>query len=112
MPFNNNENKIRKPRSRRAMNLVVAGAVAAAPALGCGTTKPKADAAPNMDATGAVDKAETGAEHSAMDGAAPDSGGKDTAMDAAAVDLVATSDGAKDGGADDALDAYPDGVRG
>ena len=71
------------------MNLVVAGAVAAAPGIVCDTGKTTvADAATQTDATGASDKGDAVADTLAIDtSVAPDAG-------------------------DDATDAYPDGVRG
>jgi hypothetical protein len=74
------------------MNLVIAGAVATTPLVGCDSKSTATDAALHMDATG------DGAL--AMDTAGND-GGIDTAKDMA-VDLD-----------DDAsTDSYPDGVRG
>lgn len=99
MPYDNSESKTRKAKvpARRTLNLVVAGAVAAAPLVGCGSDKPPAkDAAPHMDATGSDQGDATGDGALAMDAA-----GKDGGLDAAA-DLD-----------DDAsMDSYPDGVRG
>jgi hypothetical protein len=85
MPYDNSESKKRKSRSRRAMNLVVAGAVAVAPVIGCDTAaQPKADASSPMDATGSPDRVDAG------------------------VDMMAAVDAEDDG----SLDSYPDGVRG
>ncbi len=100
------------------MNFVVAGAVAAAPGLGCGTAKPTADAASHMDASESPDKADTAVDMTmAMDTAATDSTPKDTGtMDTSSMDVLAAPDAGTDAGTDagdDAsLDAYPDGIRG
>ena len=91
MAYDNSESKTKKSRPRHAMNLVIAGAVAVAPVVGCDSAaKPTADAAVKMDATGSPDK--------------PDAG----------EDMVATTDTvpATDAEDDGSLDAYPDGVRG
>jgi hypothetical protein len=91
MPYDNSENKKRKSRPRRAMKLVIAGAVAVTPVMGCdNAAKPTADAASQMDATGSPDRADAGA------------------------DMVAALDtGPAIDAEDDAnMDSYPDGVRG
>ena len=73
------------------MNLVVAGAVAVAPVMGCDNpAKPATDAASQMDSTGSPDRADAGADMMAAIDTSP------------AVD-------AED---DASLDSYPDGVRG
>jgi hypothetical protein len=108
MPYDNSESKAKRPRRRRTMNLVVAGAVAAAPAVGCGTIKPAADAASHMDTSGPDEKADVSSDAMAMDTGATDKDDKDgkDGNDAGAMDA------GKDAGDDANLDAYPDGIRG
>lgn len=91
MPYDNSESKTKRPRSPRALQLVVAGVVAVAPVAGCdNAAKPATDASSQKDVSGSPDGADAGA------------------------DVVATMDSAPAVDAEDDanLDVYPDGIRG
>ena len=104
MPSDNSESKTKgiKGPARRTMNLVVVGAVATAPLVGCGNDKPAVvDAAPHMDATASPD----GSDASVDGTLAMDTAGKDAGIDGG-------KDAAADLEDDASTDSYPDGVRG
>lgn len=87
MPYDNSESKTKRPRSQRALKLVVAGVVAVAPLAGCDdAAKPAADASSVKDVGGSPDTGDAG------------------------TDMVAATDSTPTVDAED--DAYPDGIRG
>jgi hypothetical protein len=83
----------RKPRGGRTLGLIVASTMATTPSLGCGkTADPTANVETPSDAAADTEPTDTAAS--------PDEG-------AVAMDATTGTDAD-----DDAVDAYPDGIRG